>query len=118
MRDIIITIPKTIKWSDYEKELQAAQDGAIMNFKVQHLPKESGVGANCYIVYNGHLVGYMKICGLQANNFVCSTTGKHWEGNFIQRTGEITKFRGTIPYPEGGFRGWKYFDIKEFLNKK
>lgn len=27
--DIIITIPKSIKWEDYERELLAAKNGAI-----------------------------------------------------------------------------------------
>lgn len=43
--DIIITIPKSIKWEDYERELLAAKNGAIMNFKVPFLPKNDIVGS-------------------------------------------------------------------------
>lgn len=109
MKDIIITLPKTIKWSDYEKELDAAKRGEIMNFKVNHLPKESGVGAKCWLIHDGKLVGYMIISGFSNEDFTCSTTGLKWSGNFIQRTGDFTKVEGNIPMK--GFQGWRYFII-------
>jgi len=114
MKDIIITLPKTISWSDYEKELAEAEKGAIMNYKVNHLPKESGKGAKCYITHNGIIRGYMIIHDLVPNNFICSVTGKHWEGNFIQRTGNFYGIKGRIPM--AGFQGVRYFDLDQHLN--
>ncbi len=108
MKDIIITIPKTIKWSEYQKELDEAENGAVMNFKVNHFPKESGVGADCWIIYDGMLIGSMKISGFVEHAFTCSTTGKEWEGKFIQRTGKLEKVLGRVPMK--GFQGWRYFE--------
>lgn len=105
--DIIITIPKSIKWEDYERELLAAKNGAIMNFKVPFLPKNDIVGSKCYLCYNGYIIGYMNICGVSDKGFKCTTTGKQWDGKFIQRTGDFYKLEKPIQMK--GFQGWRYF---------
>lgn len=104
-RDIIITIPKSIKWSDYQKELQAAEAGEIMNFKVNNFPKTK-VGNKCYVLHDGSIKGYMVISGLSEKDFTCTTTGKEWVGKFIERTG---KFYPITPVPMKGFQGFRYY---------
>ncbi len=102
--DIIITIPKSIKWSDYEKELEAARNGEIMNYKVNSWPKTE-IGRKCYIVHDGKLKGYMIISGMGEKEFTCTTTGQRWKGKFIERTG---KFYPVPPVEMKGFQGFRY----------
>lgn len=109
MADIVVTIPKSIKWADYQRELQAAEEGAILHFKVGAFPKAE-IGERCYIVYNGRIWGFHNICGFAEHEFTCETTGKRWAGKFIERTG---RFYNT-EYPRGiggvkGFRGFRYY---------
>lgn len=105
--NIIITVPKSIPWAQYEKELKAVENGdQVMNFKVPRLPKQASVGDRCYICYNGNVIGWMSIVGLVEKDFVCSTTGRHWKGNFVQRSG---KFNKITPVPMKGFQGFRYY---------
>lgn len=104
MSDIIITIPKKIKWSDYQKELKIAEEGEILNFKVSNFPKVVE-GDKCYICHNGNVLGYHLISGLKEYNFKCSTTGREWKGKFVQRTG---KFHKIEHIPMRGFQGFRY----------
>lgn len=105
-KDIIITIPKKIKWSDYKKELKAVEDYShVMNFKVRHFPKTKK-GNKCYIVHNGKLKGWMYITGLSEKSFTCTTTGEKWEGKFIERSGP---FHVIDEISMKGFRGFKYY---------
>lgn len=104
-KDIIITLPKHIKWSDYEKELEAVKDYSNnLNFKVNHLPK-TDIGAKCYLVHNGNMVGWMEIVAMSNKEFTCGTTGKQWKGNFIERSGPFHKIP---PIPMKGFQGFRY----------
>lgn len=104
--DIIITIPKSINWEDYQKELDAVKDGSkVMNFKVNNFPKTKP-GNKCYLLYNGFIRGWMEIVGLSTDVFTCTTTGKEWNGKFIQRSGLFHKIE---PIPMKGFQGFRYF---------
>lgn len=105
--DIIITLPKTVSWKQYEKELEAVKnEDQVINFKVSNLPKQSNAGDKCYLCYNGNIIGWMKITGFKSGGFSCTTTGAWWEGNFIQRSG---KFNKITPIPMKGFQGFRYF---------
>ena len=104
-KDIIITIPKSIKWEEYEKELLAAEKGEVLNFKVNNFPKTS-IGNKCYVCYNSNIIGYHIISGLSDKSFDCTTTGQNWSGKFIERTGEFHKID---PIPMKGFQGFRYF---------
>jgi len=106
-RNVIITLPSKIEWSDYEKELDAVKDESqVMNFKVPFLPKHKP--EKVYVCYRGNIVGWMKCCGtVDGKSFDCTATNKHWEGKFIQRTGEFHKIE---PIPMKGFRGFRYFE--------
>lgn len=104
--NIAITIPQKIPWKEYEKELRAAENGSILNYKVRSFPKVE-VGAKCYIVYKGIVKGWMKITGFSEKEFTCDITGKHWKGKFVERAG---KFHAVKPTPMAGFRGYRYVD--------
>ena len=107
--DIVITIPKTIRWEDYKKELEVVRDGKFaMYFKVPHLPKNTKVGERCYLCYNDRIVGYMLIESLiHSDGFQCTTTSKFWEpGNYIGRSGEFYPI--NIPITYKGFQGFRY----------
>lgn len=106
-KDIIVTLPKTISWDDYKKELKSVEDYShVMNFKVNHFPK-TNIGAKCYLVYKGELIGWMKIVGMKEKDFTCSTTGKKWSGKFIERSGPFHKIS---PTPMKGFQGFRYMN--------
>lgn len=108
MKDIIITLPANIPWSEYKKELAKVEDGKeMLNFKVPFLPKEVELNkSKCYLVHKGFIVGHMLITGLSKGKFTCSTTGNTWDGNFIQRSGPFTYLEKPIPYK--GFQGFRY----------
>lgn len=107
-RDIVITLPSNVEWDDYEKELEKVRnEREVLNFKVPVLPKHRP--NKVYLCYRGNVIGWMKCCGMiNGDSFDCTTTGKHWEGKFIQRTGEFHKID---PIQMKGFQGFRYFSI-------
>lgn len=110
-RNICITVPKSIKWEEYEKELDAVEDGEQeMNYRLPTVPKDVEVGDRCYVCYNGQIIGWMEITGIgKKDGFDCSTTGRKWdEGNYISRSGEFHYLKN--PVPMRGFMGYKYID--------
>lgn len=57
MTDWIITLPKTIKWEDYKKELDACRDGkTLMNYR---LPRRvyAEEGDRCFVTWFGIVRG-------------------------------------------------------------
>ena len=105
--DIIVTVPKTINWEDYQKELDAVKDySQVMNFKVSTKPNVKP-GDKCYICHDGYIKGWMKIVGISNNNFDCTTTGKNWRGLFVQRSGPFHYELKKIPMK--GFQGFRYY---------
>ena len=105
---IVITIPKSIKWEDYEKELKTVEDySQVMNYKVSTIPKDIENIKRCYVVYDGFVRGWQEVVGYECGKtFDCTTTGKNWSGNFIQRSGP---FHYVTPTPMKGFMGWRYY---------
>lgn len=107
-RDIIITIPKTTKWEDYEKELESVKTGEVcMGFKVSQLPKTKP--ERCYVCYKGEIMGWMNVMGMLNDEFACEVTGKKWKGNFIYRSGEFHYLPNPKPKMKG-FQGFRYYD--------
>ena len=105
--DIMVSLPRGIRWEDYQKELAAVAEGSIeMRFKVAHLPKKCNVGDRCYLVWRGGIKGWMKITGFYKGSFICSITGKKWEGNFIVRSGPFNYLVDRISI--AAFRGFRY----------
>lgn len=104
--DIVITIPSTINWKDYEKELKAVEDySQVMNFKVSNFPKKTKIGNKCYLCYKGQIIGWMKIVGMEEKEFTCTTSGKQYKGKFILRSGPFNKIS---PIKMTGFQGFRY----------
>lgn len=107
-RDIVVTLPATIEWSDYEKELDAVRDRSqTMNFKVPTLPKV-GPGSKCYVVHRGVLRGWMEITGTSEKEFTCTTTGKRMSGKFVERSGPFHFIEEEVPMK--GFQGYRYYE--------
>lgn len=111
-RAIIITLPKSVKWDDYKRELEAVEDySQVMNFKVSNLPKDIDSINRCYLVHDGYIRGWQKVVGCaKGTDFECTTTGKNWSGNFIQRSGPFHYL--DTPIPMKGFQGWRYYNYK------
>lgn len=110
MSNIIITLPQSVKWDQYENELLMVADGkAVMNFKIPSLPKHSRSGDRCYLAYKGRVVGWMKIVGFVTRDaFTCSTTGNYWPaGHYVQRSGLFRLMESTVE--QKGFQGWRYY---------
>ena len=104
---LLITLPSTFEWSDYEEELAAVTDESyVMNFKVPFLPKNIEGITRVYLVYRGNIVGWQKFVGCSTDDFTCTTTGKGWKGKFLQRTGPFHKI---TPIPYKGFQGFRYY---------
>lgn len=107
----MITIPKTVPWLEYRKELiDAETHGSTLNYRVRGFPKGMCSGDRCYIVHNGRVRGWMLITGLAIIDkpWTCTTTGKVWPlGKYIQRSGAFH------PITDGpkikGFRGIRRF---------
>lgn len=112
-RSLIITLPATTKWEDYEQELRkVANYKNVLNFKVHAFPTGVSKGDRCYLVHNGKIMGWMEIVGFSEKSFTCSTTKKQWKGKFIERSGPFHYLEEDIPYK--GFQGYRYFDFEEY----
>lgn len=107
--DIIITLPKTIIWEDYEKEIDTVRhEGQTMYFKVPNLPSKTFIGDRCYLCYQNLIIGFMYINYIGKHpGFKCTTTGSDWQpGNYIGRGGKFYKMNDKIKYK--GFQGFRY----------
>lgn len=112
-RSLIVTLPSTTKWCDYEKELAKVSNYKnVLNFKVHNFPCGVKEGDKCYVVHNGEIMGWMEIVGFSEKDFKCSTTGRKWSGKFIERSGPFHYIEENIPYK--GFQGYRYFDLEEY----
>lgn len=112
--DWIITLPKTVEWSDYEKELQALEDpNVVLNFRIPVAVK-AVPGDRCFLCWRGQVRGYMTVSQVftYAHGFKCATTGKIWPaGHYIQRHGPwvpindyklvIKSFQGIRKFKDG-----------------
>jgi len=110
--DWAITIPKTVLWEDYEKELATVADGSsVMNYRVRGFPKDMKIGDRCFLVWNGRVRGWMRITGKvdTPTDWTCSTTGRRWPaGKYVQRSGRFHAVSGPAMV---GFRGIRRFDM-------
>lgn len=116
MKDLIITLPKTVKWVDYQKELDDVLYECVdINFKVPFLPKDVEFGkTKVYVTHEGIIKGYMilKACRIYHEDWICDTSGTIWSaGKYIVRSGEFFECKEKIPY--GGFQGFRYIDYDE-----
>jgi hypothetical protein len=77
-----------------------------LRFKVPFLPKQDL--DRCYLVWRGHVVGWMAVTGSYEGDFTCETTGTQWSGKFIERSGPFHHL--ATPAPMRGFQGFRYID--------
>ena len=62
MKSWLITIPKTIKWEDYAKEIAAVADGdLVMNYRTRYFPNDMKIGDRCYLLWNGRVRGWRRL---------------------------------------------------------
>jgi len=106
MTDWVITLPKAIEWSDYEKEFAAVKDWSqVMNYRLARFPKGLQSNDRCFVCYRGKIRGWMRIVSWKLHwyDMVCSTTGAPWpKGFYLHRSGPFTYVDG----PEmRGFQG-------------
>lgn len=109
-REWALTLPQTVAWEDYERELAAVRDRtAVLNYRVRYAPKGMRAGDRCYLVWRGRVRGWMEVTDVVYHEvgFTCLTTGAQWPpGYYIQRSGpfhhvegpEMTGFRGVRGY--------------------
>lgn len=117
-KHILVTLPRTVKWTDYERELAAVADGSqTMWFRVPSIPKITQHESRCYIMHEGVVKGWMLITGLMiSSGFTCSTTEKYWpKGNYVGRSGEFhhTGPAEVLLFGLGklrGFQGYRYYE--------
>jgi hypothetical protein len=114
MADICITIPKTTKWSDYQKELKTVEDWSHeMNYKIPTVPNDVSKGDRCYICHDGYIKGWMVITNISnRDGFTCTTTGKNWpEGFYVSRSGPFHYLKQPIPMK--GFMGYRKVNLRD-----
>ena len=108
--DWVVTVPKTILWENYLKELKTVEDGTqVLNYRVRFFPKEMKVGDRCFIVHDGSVRGWMSIVGLRhlEKPWQCTTTKIMCpSGNYIQRSGKFNEVRNRLMV---GFRGLRKY---------
>jgi len=111
----IVTVPKTVSWTEYKKELETVKDGGqVLRYKTRYFPKEMSIGDRLYIYHDGYVRGYMLISGLidLDEPWVCTTTGQQWpSGKYIERTGEFLHLNTPVSFK--GFRGVRRYAESE-----
>lgn len=114
MQNWIVTLPKTVEWSDYEQELLTVANGeADMFFRVPKHFKSAEPGDRCYITHKGIVRGYMIIKGIERHelSFTCMFTGKQWPpGTYVKRSGP---FYITPPVEVPGFQGIRRYEVAD-----
>jgi len=113
---LMITVPKTIKWEDYLKEIETVKDGNYeMNYKVSSKPSKIKVGDKCFICHNGYVKGWMRISSISQKEFQCTTTGKQWDSAwYIERSGE---FHYIDEVQQKGFMGYRYVNANDYIKR-
>ena len=96
-RDIVISLPRDKSWLEYLghfMELKAS--GSYVEILLQSLPKVQ-TGNKCYIIYDGHLKGWMEISKIRESeeNEICV---------------ELIPYLSSMPnMPMADIEGFKYF---------
>lgn len=109
----IVTLPKTIEWEDYQKELDSVADGQwSMRYRVPNKAKVEK-GDKLFITWRGRVRGWMLVTDFTFIDkpWNCLVTDKIWPpGWYVVRSGYFHKAVHIIPMK--GFRG-----IRRFMNK-
>lgn len=104
--DWAITVPRTVSWIRFEREMDAIADGSrVKSYRVRRIPKGLQVGDRLFVVWTGRVRGWLRVVGWEGHvrTWQCHSTGAVWPaGEYIQCHGPFYKVEG----PEmRGFRG-------------
>ena len=126
MTDWLITIPKTIPWSTYQRELNAVADSigelAYRLYPVNDIGRSRSrsravqPGERCFVVWNGYIRGWQEIVGMrESEGFLCQATRRWWSpGIYLVRTGPFHRIK---PIPHQGFRGIRLLRVEEKIEE-
>jgi hypothetical protein len=111
MTSWLITLPQTVDWETYKREIETVKDGtSVMNYRIKYPPRDLSPGDHMYITYKGQVRGWMNVVGVEkkTQSWQCTTTGKFWQaGTYIQRSGP---FHEVVDGEKiKGFRGIRRF---------
>lgn len=121
--DLLITIPKTVKWGQWLDECwDVVYHGGTLNYRIStsfnRLPKNTlgGPDDRVYVVHDGFIRGYHHLQDIRfLDGFKCQTTLIYWPaGYYLVRSGG---FQSIHPIPHPGFQGWRYYDRDKPLKK-
>ncbi|GAB3164784.1 hypothetical protein [Telluribacter humicola] len=120
MKNILTTIPKSKfrDWPTCERVLQRCDGLTDLNgngewfwlINTKALPKDSGTGAVCYMIYDGLIRGYMDI--------VDTDISENWRDAHDIGKPRTTKclvmanWHPITPQPHTGFQGYRYTQLK------
>lgn len=103
--DWVLTLPKQVEWSDYERELKAVADRSqVLNYRMAYRGSKKP-GDRCFVVHQDVVKGWMEVVDVvtHEDGFRCTTTGEWWRpGHYLQRSGP---FHPVDPVPMKGFQG-------------
>lgn len=115
MKNVLTTIPKAKykTWPECERDLidsDGSRRGGFWLVNTVNLPKESGIGALCYMVYDGQIRGYMDIVD----------SGQTESFRNVHRIGRLRNTQSLVmanwhpisPIPQIGFQGWRYTQLR------
>ncbi len=114
-QDYIVTVPKTVNWDEYLKELHSSFVARqSIFFRIPHKVDVVYQETKCFVVYDGAVRGFMfaLTCDKNPVGFTCFYTGKKWPpGIYIERIPQMAFLRKPIPMR--GFRGIRKFSFPE-----
>lgn len=115
MKNILTTIPKS-KYrtlEEFESAVTRCDGSSKFRFwlvNTNHLPAESPVDAQCYLVFDGFIRGYFTIMETDVTE-----NWRGWHGIGKARTTKsmiMCTWRPITPIPYKGFMGWRYTQLK------
>lgn len=110
--DYAVTVPKTVDWQWYLKEIDTARENKLsLFFRIPYKVDVRYNESRCFIVHNGAIRGWMTILTCIENpiGFTCFYTGKKWPpGTYIERR---PRFNSIDPIPMKGFRGIRKVEV-------
>lgn len=120
MKNILTTIPKKkfASWEVAERVLKMCDGTTRHNrgkpwfwlINTAKLPKDSGIGALCYMIFDGEIRGYMDVVDtdLSENWRESHDIGKMRNTNCIV----MANWHPIKPVPYTGFQGWRYTELR------
>jgi len=117
VKNLLITIPQKgdlRHWCNVEPILEGCVDEEnFWTFSCSHFPKQSGVGALCFIVHSGYVRGYFTILEFTEEAVYRTTTNQNEvEYKAGKKVKLVTWRRLGKPIERTGFQGYCYTDLQ------